>query len=100
MLNILELNAMEEADLLKLAEEYSIRKAEKLSRQDLIYKILDAQALKNAKERPAESTFGDATPDGQPVKRKRGRPRLSEKPAASQAAAAPAAVAAPAQAQP
>ncbi|MDE6631240.1 MAG: transcription termination factor Rho [Bacteroidales bacterium] len=99
MLNILELNAMEEADLLKLAEEYSIRKAEKLSRQDLIYKILDAQALKNAKERPAESTFGDATPDGQPVKRKRGRPRLSEKPAASQAAAAPAAVAAPAQAQ-
>ncbi|MDE7101838.1 MAG: Rho termination factor N-terminal domain-containing protein, partial [Bacteroidales bacterium] len=44
MLNILELNAMEEADLLKLAEEYSIRKAEKLSRQDLIYKILDAQA--------------------------------------------------------
>ncbi|MDE5544888.1 MAG: Rho termination factor N-terminal domain-containing protein, partial [Bacteroidales bacterium] len=49
MLNILELNAMEEADLLKLAEEYSIRKAEKLSRQDLIYKILDAQALKNAK---------------------------------------------------
>lgn len=94
MLNILELNAMEEADLLKLAEEYSIRKAEKISRQELIYKILDAQALKNAKERPSENLSGNSAPDGQPVKRKRGRPRLSDRPATP----APAAASAPAQA--
>ena len=100
MLNILELNAMEEADLLKLAEEYSIRKAEKLSRQDLIYKILDAQALKNAKERPTEDSFGGSAPDGQPVKRKRGRPRLSERPAVSPVSAAPSTGSAPEQAQP
>lgn len=82
MLNILDLNAMDDASLLKLAETYSIKRAEKLSRQDLIYQILDAQAIQQVAQRAnAPLSQGNAANPEEPVKRKRGRPRLQpEKP--------------------
>ena len=81
MLNILDLNAMDDAALQKLAEQFSIKRADKVSRQDLIYKILDAQAIqqvaKRAEQRQNEIAENpDTGSEEEPVKRKRGRPRL------------------------
>lgn len=80
MLNILDLNAMTDAELRKMAETFSVRRYEKLTRQELIYRILDAQALKqvaskalSVEPKPEESAV-------EPVKRKRGRPRLHPEP--------------------
>ncbi len=80
MLNILDLNAMDDATLRQKAEEFSIRHADRLSRQDLIYKILDAQAIQKVSQK-AETPQPPKTPDIQepaveePLKRKRGRPK-------------------------
>ena len=82
MLNILDLNAMDDAALQQLAEQFSIKKADKLSRQDLIYKILDAQAIQQVAKRAElrqNEIAAEASDTGnaeEPVKRKRGRPRL------------------------
>ena len=81
MLNILDLNAMDDAALQQLAEQFSIKRADKLSRQDLIYKILDAQAIQQVAKRAEQRQNGNAAGDNteneeEPAKRKRGRPRL------------------------
>ena len=91
MLNILELNAMDDARLRQLAEEFAVKRYEKLSRQDLIYRILDAQALQQVAARAKAEVSGTnanaqenavENPTEEPIKRKRGRPRLHpEKPA-------------------
>lgn len=81
MLNILDLNAMEDADLRKMAEEFSVKRYDKLARQELIYRILDAQALKQvaakaqAPQQEQSQVSAEEAP-AEPVKRKRGRPRL------------------------
>ena len=92
MLNILELNAMDDASLRKMAEEFAVKRYEKLGRQDLIYRILDAQALQQvaAKAKLAQEAQANAPENTveaeEPVKRKRGRPRLHpEEPAAASA---------------
>ncbi|MDE6494193.1 MAG: transcription termination factor Rho [Bacteroidales bacterium] len=82
MLNILDLNAMDDAALRQKAEEFSIRHADKLSRQDLIYKILDAQAIQRVAQKAESPRVEEktATPEPaaeEPVKRKRGRPKLN-----------------------
>ncbi len=81
MLNILDLNAMDDASLRQKAEEFSIRHADKLSRQDLIYKILDAQAIQRVSQKAENPRVEAQTPVAEepaveePVKRKRGRPK-------------------------
>jgi transcription termination factor Rho len=45
MYDIIELNQKLVTDLREIAKELQIKKAEKLKKQDLVYKILDAQAL-------------------------------------------------------
>ena len=81
MYNILDLNAMDDAALLQLAESFSIKRASKLSRQDLIYQILDAQAIQQVSQRalsaPAPAPASPASIE--PEKRKRGRPRNPDK---------------------
>lgn len=71
MWTILDLNAMDDAALLQLAEKYAIKRSDKLSRQDLIYKILDAQALEQVAQKSAIAPLAD------PEKKRRGRPRIS-----------------------
>jgi transcription termination factor Rho len=46
MYDIIKLNAMKVGELKELAEQMEISNADKLKKQDLIYKILDVQALK------------------------------------------------------
>ncbi|MDE5574486.1 MAG: Rho termination factor N-terminal domain-containing protein, partial [Bacteroidales bacterium] len=75
---------MDDASLRKMAEEFAVKRYEKLSRQDLIYRILDAQALqkvaakaKASQETQANAPEATAEPQAEaPVKRNRGRPRL------------------------
>ena len=62
MYDILQLKDMLVPKLLDIVEELKIPNAKKLSKQDLVYKILDSQALANAKASPV---------DGQKAKRKR-----------------------------
>ena len=45
MYDILDLNGKKVAELREIAEKLNISKAEKLKKQDLVYKILDEQAL-------------------------------------------------------
>jgi transcription termination factor Rho len=56
MYDILELNKKVLPELREIAKELDIPKVELLKKQDLIYKILDQQALKNSLERKIEKT--------------------------------------------
>ncbi len=96
MLNILDLNAMSAAELNDTARRFNLKNFEKLARTDLIYKILDAQALDEVRKKaeatanpvqpaaePTAAPAADAAPtaqtegEGGEVKRKRGRPKGS-----------------------
>ena len=75
MFNKAELDEKSFEDLLEIAKSLGLEKVKRLEKTDLIYKILDQQALKiSTRELPA--------PEAQPVaeKRRRGRP-AKEKPA-------------------
>ncbi|NDF98559.1 MAG: transcription termination factor Rho, partial [Chitinophagia bacterium] len=50
MYDILQLNDMLVPELLDIAERLKIPQAKRLSKQDLIYKILDSQAIAGAKQ--------------------------------------------------
>jgi transcription termination factor Rho len=52
MYDILQLNDMLVPELLDIAEELKIPNTRKLSKQELVYKILDGQALANSKNTP------------------------------------------------
>ncbi|HNL81854.1 MAG TPA: transcription termination factor Rho [Chitinophagaceae bacterium] len=54
MYDILQLNDMLLPELLDIAEELKISNAKKLDKQDLIYKILDSQAVKASETKEAE----------------------------------------------
>lgn len=47
MYNLLQLNAMKVAELKEIAQNMGIAQADKLKKTDLVYKIIDEQALKN-----------------------------------------------------
>ncbi len=64
MYDILQLNDMLVPELLDIAEQLKITGAKKLEKQDLVYKILDKQAL-------LESTTEDTNTEGEKPKRKR-----------------------------
>jgi transcription termination factor Rho len=64
MYDILQLNDMLVPELLDIAEQLKIPAAKKLSKQELVYKILDKQAV-------VSSEKSDATDDKQPKARKR-----------------------------
>jgi transcription termination factor Rho len=63
MYDILQLNDMLVPELLDIAEELKIPNAKKLSKQDLVYRILDNQAIANSKN--------SGSSDAQKGKRKR-----------------------------
>lgn len=66
MYDILELNKKLVSDLRDIAKGLQIKKVESLKKQDLIYKILDQQAI-------------NATSDVKPEKKPAGRKRISDK---------------------
>jgi len=54
MYDILQLNDMLVPELLDIAEQLKIANAKKLSKQDLVYKILDNQAIKASEKKPGD----------------------------------------------
>jgi transcription termination factor Rho len=63
MYNLLQLNSMKVAELKGVAEQLQIANADKLKKQDLIYKILDEQAVQNQGDAPEpESAPTDSAP--------------------------------------
>jgi len=71
MYDILELNKKVLPELREIAKELNIPKVEILKKQELIYKILDEQAVKNSQERMSEKSEPEV------VQNK--RPRLDKK---------------------
>jgi transcription termination factor Rho len=55
MYDILQLTELPDAELLKVAAQLKITNAKKLSKQDLIYKILDQQAIQNVDKATVET---------------------------------------------
>ena len=90
MYNLLQLNSMKVAELKEVADKLAIDNADKLKKQDLIYKILDVQAVQSAPaesptEVPAATEAASETSEA-PAKQKRDRQR---KPAAAKEEASP-----------
>jgi len=90
MYNLLQLNSMKVAELKEVADKLAIDNADKLKKQDLIYKIIDVQALQSAPaEAPVEAPSAMEPPaenSEAPSKQKRDRQR---KPAAAKEEASP-----------
>jgi transcription termination factor Rho len=90
MYNLLQLNSMKVAELKEVADQLKIDGGDKLKKQDLIYKILDVQAVRSVEsEAPAETpeypsveTQADPQPESeQGVKQDKGRKERGRKPA-------------------
>ena len=62
MYDILQLNDMLVPELKEIAEKLSIANAKKLTKQDLIYKILDQQALQVSAKSESTSSDNSSSP--------------------------------------
>lgn len=58
MYDILQLNDMLVPELLDIAEQLRIPNAKKLDKQELVYKILDSQAIAGSKGAPSTEDKG------------------------------------------
>ena len=56
MYDIIELNAKKVPDLKEIAKKLGVARAEKLKKQDLVYSILDEQALQPTPSKPKSQT--------------------------------------------
>ena len=64
MYDILELNKKLVSELRQIAKELNIKKADSLRKQDLIYKILDQQAINATEESKPEKKFSEKKSSG------------------------------------
>ena len=71
MYDILQLNDMLVPDLREIAEKIGLKSIKRLSKQELIYKILDQQAITKGKLIKDENEV-------KPAPKRRGRPKKSE----------------------
>lgn len=83
MYDIIELNSKKVAELREIAKEMDIKRAEKLKKQELVYIILDEQALQPVRAKKAGETSSEPTSpkptDTKPEARQR-PPRSSNQP--------------------
>ncbi len=68
MYDIIELNGKKVADLRTIAKELNVKRTESLKKQDLIYRILDEQAINPPKKQPTAATEDkkDSRPERKP----------------------------------
>ena len=92
MYDILELSAKSQDDLYAIAKELNIKKPENIAKEDLIYVILDEQAIQsNESPKPRKARPRIAKPTVQKVAESTAAaPEAKEQPAATPAAAEPA----------
>ena len=86
MYDILALNGKSPEELVAIAKELKVKKPESIAKEDLIYVILDEQAIQS-REDPRKNRQSIMA-DGQPSKSKRGRKPKNPTPQASAPAAA------------
>ncbi|MDR0427241.1 MAG: Rho termination factor N-terminal domain-containing protein, partial [Dysgonamonadaceae bacterium] len=79
--NILQLKEMDQTDLIALAKEFGLNRVEKLQKDDLVYQILDQQAIVNAAKQ-AQAVAGKEN-EGKKINRKRS-PKVTKPTKASQ----------------
>lgn len=85
MLSLNELDAMSDADLRQVAENLGLKKIDMSQKENVIYRILDQQAIASASAGAAErKKRTEAGADAEP--RKRGRKKKTDAPAAEAAA--------------
>jgi transcription termination factor Rho len=77
MYDILELNKKLVTDLREIAKELNIKRVESLKKQDLIYKILDQQAISISEKDTERSSNKPSRAPGQGPSKRRGRPPAS-----------------------
>ena len=85
MYNITELDKMAEDELRKVAGELGIKKPESIGKQELIYQILDEQAIAGAASRAAKQKSKSKDGDAEPQKRGRKKKDNTAKTAETQA---------------
>ena len=78
MYDILELNEKVLTELRDIAKELKIKRVESLRKQDLIYKILDQQAVMATENRKTEKMPGEGSPKGDQMRHRRNRIRKAE----------------------
>lgn len=71
--NISQLKEMEQSNLIDLAKELGLKKVEKLTKDDLVYQILDQQAIVNAALQAAAGKISEPK-----ARQRRGRPAKNE----------------------
>ena len=71
MCNIIQLNDKDLSELQQIAKELGLTKTESLRKEDLVYRILDEQAIVGATKKAASAKSGEEKKEGQPRKRSR-----------------------------
>lgn len=71
MYNIIQLNDKELSELQVIAQELGIKKADSFKKEDLVYKILDEQAIAGATKKVAADKLKEERKEGQNKKRSR-----------------------------
>ena len=71
MYNIIQLNDKDLSELQQIAKELGLKKTSALRKEELVYRILDEQAIVGATQKAADTKTNDERKDGQPRKRSR-----------------------------
>ncbi len=71
MYNIIQLNDKDLSELQQIAKELGLTKTESLRKEDLVYRILDEQAIVGATKKAASAKSGEEKKEDQPRKRSR-----------------------------
>ena len=71
MYNIIQLNDKDLSELQQITKELGLTKTESLRKEDLVYRILDEQAIVGATKKAASAKSGEEKKEGQPRKRSR-----------------------------
>lgn len=71
MYNIIQLNDKDLTELQQIAKELGLKKTSTLRKEELVYRILDEQAIVGATKKAAAAKSNEERKEGQPRKRSR-----------------------------
>ena len=71
MYNIIQLNDKDLSELQQIAKELGLKKTSTLRKEELVYRILDEQAIVGATKKAAAAKANEERKEGQPRKRSR-----------------------------
>lgn len=71
MYNIIQLNDKDLSELQQIAKELGLKKTSTLPKEELVYRILDEQAIVGATQKASATKTNEERKEGQPRKRSR-----------------------------